>query len=96
MIQNGIEKILSNNPIIPVATIRNKEELETILDKILKANIQCIEVTLRTEFAFQALEIIKAKNLPNFDLGVGTITRADQIAKVQEIGVDFIVSPGLT
>jgi 2-dehydro-3-deoxyphosphogluconate aldolase/(4S)-4-hydroxy-2-oxoglutarate aldolase len=96
MIQNGIEKILKNNPVIPVATIRDKEELETILDKILKANIQCIEVTLRTDFAFQALELIKAKNLPNFDLGVGTITRADQISKVQEIGVDFIVSPGLT
>lgn len=96
MIQNGIEKILQQNPIIPVATIRDKNELEQILDKILKAKIQCIEVTLRTEFAFQALEIIKAKNLPNFNLGVGTITRADQIAKVQEIGVDFIVSPGLT
>jgi 2-dehydro-3-deoxyphosphogluconate aldolase/(4S)-4-hydroxy-2-oxoglutarate aldolase len=96
MVQNGIEKILSKNPIIPVATIRNKEELELIIDKIIQANIQCIEVTLRTDFAYQALEIIKSKNLPNFDLGVGTITRADQIAKVQEIGVDFIVSPGLT
>jgi 2-dehydro-3-deoxyphosphogluconate aldolase/(4S)-4-hydroxy-2-oxoglutarate aldolase len=96
MIQNGIEKILKKNPVIPVATIRDKEELEYILDKILKANIHCIEVTLRTDFAFQALEMIKAKNLPNFDLGVGTITRADQISKVQEIGVDFIVSPGLT
>ncbi len=96
MIQNGIEKILKKNPVIPVATIRDKEELESILYKILKANIHCIEVTLRTEFAYEALEIIKAKNLPNFEIGVGTITRADQIAKVQEIGVDFMVSPGLT
>lgn len=96
MIQNGIEKILKTNPVIPVATIRDKQELESILDKILKANIHCIEVTLRTEFAYQALEIIKAKNLPNFEIGVGTITRADQIAKVQEIGVDFMVSPGFT
>ena len=60
MIQNGIEKILSKNPIIPVATIRNKEELESIIDKIIQANIQCIEVTLRTDFAYQALEIIKS------------------------------------
>jgi 2-dehydro-3-deoxyphosphogluconate aldolase/(4S)-4-hydroxy-2-oxoglutarate aldolase len=96
MIQNGIEKILKKNPVIPVATIRDKAELDSILDKILRANIHCIEVTLRTEFAYQALEIIKAKNLPNFEIGVGTITRADQIAKVQEIGVDFMVSPGFT
>ena len=96
MIQNGIELILKKNPIIPVATIRDKNELELILDKILKVNIHCIEVTLRTDFAFEAIEIIKSKNLPNFDLGVGTITKADQITQVQEIGVDFIVSPGLT
>jgi 2-dehydro-3-deoxyphosphogluconate aldolase/(4S)-4-hydroxy-2-oxoglutarate aldolase len=96
MIQNGIEKILKRNPVIPVATIRDKDELEIILDKILGADIHCIEVTLRTDFAFKALEIIKSKNLSNFDLGVGTISRADQILKVQEIGVDFIVSPGFT
>lgn len=96
MIQNGIEKILKKNPIIPVATINDKDELDLILDKILSAGIHCIEVTLRTDFAYKALEIIKSKNIPNFDLGVGTISRADQISKVQEIGVDFIVSPGFT
>jgi 2-dehydro-3-deoxyphosphogluconate aldolase/(4S)-4-hydroxy-2-oxoglutarate aldolase len=96
MIQNGIENILKKNPIIPVATIRDKNELDVILDKILKAKINCIEVTLRTHYAFEALEVIKSLNLTDFKLGVGTIIGADQVVKVKEIGVDFIVSPGLT
>lgn len=96
MIQNGIEQILKENPIIPVATIHNKSELDLVLQKILNSNIHCIEVTLRTEYALEALEIIKSKKIPNFKIGVGTVVHAHQVSKVQEIGVDFIVSPGLT
>jgi 2-dehydro-3-deoxyphosphogluconate aldolase/(4S)-4-hydroxy-2-oxoglutarate aldolase len=96
MIQNGIQTILKNNPVIPVATINNAGDLDNQIKKIQSAGIKCIEVTLRTDFALEALSILKSQNIPDFSVGVGTVIHPDQIDKVKDIGVDFIVSPGLT
>jgi 2-dehydro-3-deoxyphosphogluconate aldolase/(4S)-4-hydroxy-2-oxoglutarate aldolase len=96
MVQNGIETILKNNPVIPVATIHNEEELETILSKIQAAGIHCIEITLRTEYALEAIKELKSRNIPQFYVGVGTVIRSEQVEQVKALEVDFIVSPGLT
>lgn len=96
MVQNGIETVLKNNPVIPVATIHNAEELETIVTKIQKAGINCIEITLRTEYAMEAIKQLKARNKSGFFVGVGTVIRPEQVEQVKELGVNFIVSPGLT
>ena len=96
MVQNGIETILKNNPVIPVATIHNSEELETILSKIQAAGIHCIEITLRTEYALEAIKELKSRNIPQFYVGVGTVIRSEQVEQVKALEVDFIVSPGLT
>ena len=96
MQQNGIEAILAANSVIPVATIRDEKELETIYNKIIENDIHCIEITLRTAFAPEAIRILKSRNLTNFSIGVGTVIRPDQVQMVKDLGVDFIVSPGLT
>ena len=96
MTQNGIKEILSTNCIIPVATIQNHDDLLHQVAKIQKASINCIEITLRTEYAITAIEKIKNLNIPNFKVGVGTVIRPDQIQRLQDLDVDFIVSPGLT
>ena len=96
MVQNGIETILKHNPVIPVATIHNAEELETILSKIQVAGIHCIEITLRTGYALEAIKELKSRNIPGFFVGVGTVIRPEQVEQVKALEVDFIVSPGLT
>ncbi len=96
MVQNGLETILKHNPVIPVATIHNAEELETIVSKIQAAGINCIEITLRTDFALEAIKELKAINIPGFFVGVGTVIRPEQVEQLKALEVDFIVSPGLT
>jgi 2-dehydro-3-deoxyphosphogluconate aldolase/(4S)-4-hydroxy-2-oxoglutarate aldolase len=96
MIQNNIQYILANHPIVPVVTIHSEDEIDGIIKSLISKNIFCIEVTLRTDFAFQALEIIKAKYGNQIAVGVGTVVNKTQIQKVKEIGVDFIVSPGIS
>jgi len=96
MIQNGIETVLKNNSVIPVATINNETELELMLAKIQDAGINCIEITLRTAFALDAIRILKSRKIPGFFVGVGTVIRSEQVDQVKALGVDFIVSPGLT
>ena len=96
MIQNGIEDILLSNKVIPVATVKNHDDLLAQLEKIQEASISCIEITLRTDYALTAIEKLKNMDLPNFKVGVGTIIRPNQIDQVHALNVDFIVSPGLT
>lgn len=96
MKQNNIEAILKDHPMIPVVTIHSEAEIDPIIATLKERKIFCIEVTLRTDFAFEALQIIKDRYADSIALGVGTVISADQIEKLVSIGVDFIVSPGLT
>lgn len=96
MKQNNIEAILKDHPMIPVVTINSEAEIDPIIQKLKERNVFCIEVTLRTDFAFEALQIIKERHSNSITLGVGTVISSDQVDKLVAIGVDFIVSPGLT
>jgi 2-dehydro-3-deoxyphosphogluconate aldolase/(4S)-4-hydroxy-2-oxoglutarate aldolase len=92
--QNNIGEILAKNSIIPVVTIQSEEELNSIYDKLKAQNIQCIEITLRTPYAWEAIAEYKNRFGKEFSVGVGTITSVEQVVKCQELGVDFMVSPG--
>ena len=61
IVQNNIESILNQHSIIPVVTINNMNEIVPKINSILDKNIKCIEVTLRTNIAFEAIEFIKEK-----------------------------------
>jgi 2-dehydro-3-deoxyphosphogluconate aldolase / (4S)-4-hydroxy-2-oxoglutarate aldolase len=94
--QFAINTLLKENPIIPVASISDVSQVDQILSELSAKGVHCIEITLRTESAFEVLErAIKIKE-PQFKVGVGTIVNTDQIARCQALNVDFMVSPGLT
>lgn len=96
MIQNNIISILKDHPLIPVVTINSENEIDTIVKKLIARDIHCIEVTLRTDFAFEALKLIKKRYSDHITVGVGTVISNHQIEQIKAIDVDFIVSPGLT
>ena len=50
---------------------------------------------MRTPAALDALMEMKAAE-PDLMIGMGTIREASEIAKAEEAGADFLVSPGLT
>jgi 2-dehydro-3-deoxyphosphogluconate aldolase / (4S)-4-hydroxy-2-oxoglutarate aldolase len=95
MIQNGILGLLQKHPIIPVVTINSKDEIEGIIHTLSLHNINCIEVTLRTEYAFEAIQEIKKSYGNQISVGVGTIVNQAQIKRATEVSVDFMVSPGI-
>ncbi len=92
--QNNIEKILKKHTIIPVATIDNNSQIDEYYELLKRNNIYCIEITLRTSFAWEAISLFKQKYGNEFSVGVGTITNPTDIKKCIKVGVDFIVSPG--
>ena len=96
IVQNNIESILNQHSVIPVVTINDMNEIVPKINSILSKNIKCIEVTLRTKVAFEAIEFIKKNYGNNICVGVGTVINIDQIHRAVKIGVDFIVSPGIS
>ncbi len=95
MNQNNIFELLQKHPIIPVVTIHDLNEIDPLISGLIGKNIFCIEVTLRTSVAFEAIRLIKQKYGEQISVGVGTIVKIEQINKVTELGVDFIVCPGI-
>jgi len=96
IMQNGINSILSKHRLVPVVTIKSLDEIDTIAQKLQEQDVSCIEITLRTDIAWNAIEIFKERYGDTFDVGVGTIISTQDVAKAKQIGVDFIVSPGYT
>jgi 2-dehydro-3-deoxyphosphogluconate aldolase/(4S)-4-hydroxy-2-oxoglutarate aldolase len=93
-IQNNIQDILTSNPKIPVVTFHELNQVEPTLKALVDQGIQCIEITLRTPIAVEAIQQCQVLALEGFSVGVGTILEERQVQLCQELGVDFMVSPG--
>jgi 2-dehydro-3-deoxyphosphogluconate aldolase/(4S)-4-hydroxy-2-oxoglutarate aldolase len=94
--QNNILDILKKHPVIPVVSIYKEEEIDDIYNALKKKGISCIEITLRTEYAWNAVQEFKQRYGEHMDIGVGTIISVEQINRCADLKVDFMVSPGLT
>jgi 2-dehydro-3-deoxyphosphogluconate aldolase/(4S)-4-hydroxy-2-oxoglutarate aldolase len=95
-IQHNIAAILNQNPLIPVVKIEQVSEVEGIIQQLVVQNIHCIEITLRSEAAFDCIEAAIKLAPKGFSIGVGTIINAAQVDRCNQLGVGFMVSPGAT
>ena len=95
MSQNNIRQLLENHKVIPVVGFTSLDEVEQTISELIKKDINCIEITLRNELAFECIRTAKQLNIAGFHIGVGTVVTKDQIAKACELQVDFMVSPGI-
>ena len=95
MKQNNIRKTLKAHSIIPVVSFKSFGDVEPIINLLVEKGINCIEITLRNDNAFSCVKAAKKLNISGFHVGVGTLVSEEQIQKSVEIGVDFMVSPGI-
>ena len=93
--QNNIREVLAKHPIIPVVTFTNLDEVEAKMEVLLRNNAKCIEITLRTPVAYDAIQKVKENYGSEITVGMGTVVLEAQIRKAIELQVDFMVSPGL-
>jgi len=87
--------ILKKNPVVPVVAIENAEDALPLCETLISNGINIIEITLRTEAAIDAIKAVINSKIKIF-LGAGTVYTSDQFERLEDIGVDFIVSPGTT
>jgi len=92
--QNGIAQIVEKHPLIPVVTINQIDDVDSIAKKLIAKSIGCVEVTLRTNVSWEAIALFKQKYGDRLSIGVGTVTTSHDVDLCVKSQVDFIVSPG--
>lgn len=90
-----IEQTLSENPIVPVMVIDRLEDAVPLAEALVTGGIKVLEITLRTDAALDAMELI-AKKVPEAVVGAGTILSAGQLFRCRDAGARFGVSPGVS
>src|SRR5207248_6152397 len=85
--------LVSKTPVIPVLTIERAADAVPLARALVAGGLPVIEVTLRTNAALDAIEAI-ACEVPDCIVGVGTVTRAADIAAAVAAGAKYLVSPG--
>ena len=88
-------ELMRLGPVIPVIVIDRLEDAVPLARALVEGGVRVLEVTLRTPVALRAIEAI-AKAVPGAIVGVGTITRPQDVADAISAGATFGVSPGLT
>ncbi|WP_033752282.1 bifunctional 4-hydroxy-2-oxoglutarate aldolase/2-dehydro-3-deoxy-phosphogluconate aldolase [Helicobacter pylori] len=93
--QDKIIEVLQISPIVPVVVIEDLKDAVPLAQSLVDGGIPIIEVTLRSNCALEAIELI-AKNVPKMRVGAGTILNSNQLEQAQNRGAEFLISPGLT
>ena len=90
----SVQSIMAIGPVIPVVIIENIDDAIPLADALIEGGIGTVEITLRSAAALKAIALI-SKERPDLTIGAGTILNPHQLRKVQDTGVDFVVSPGV-
>lgn len=91
---SDIETIMRTAPVIPVIVIDDVAHAVPLAQALVAGGLRCLEVTLRTPQALEA--IAEMKTVPGAIMGAGTVTNEEELEDALEAGCEFIVSPGLT
>jgi len=90
-----MNKLLTAHPIVPVVVIERIEDAVPLAEALVAGGLPVLEVTLRTNAAIPGIKQI-IKHVPEAIVGSGTVNNASQFSVSEEIGCQFIVSPGST
>jgi 2-dehydro-3-deoxyphosphogluconate aldolase/(4S)-4-hydroxy-2-oxoglutarate aldolase len=89
----GPVRLLDVSPVIPVVTIDDPDHAVPVARALLTGGIPIIELTLRTDRAFDALALVGAE-VPEILVGAGTVLTPQQVDDAVEHGAQFVVTPG--
>jgi 2-dehydro-3-deoxyphosphogluconate aldolase/(4S)-4-hydroxy-2-oxoglutarate aldolase len=88
-------EILTRRPVIPVMVIDRLDDALPLAEALIEGGLDVLEITLRTGVALQAIQQIK-QAFPEAIVGSGTVIDQETYQASKDVGVDFMVSPGMT
>jgi 2-dehydro-3-deoxyphosphogluconate aldolase / (4S)-4-hydroxy-2-oxoglutarate aldolase len=93
--QEKLTTLFRQGAVIPVLTIERVEDAVPLAKALVAGGVRVLEVTLRTPVAIKAAKAIMAQ-VPEAIVGIGTILNADDLARSEDVGAQFGISPGAT
>lgn len=85
---------LQRSGVVAVLVIDDPADAVPAARALLEGGVDCMELTLRTPAAMEALQKI-LKEVPEMIAGVGTILTPEQVGEVASAGAAFGVAPGM-
>lgn len=89
-----LRDVFSKARVVPVLTIEDPDVAIDLARALIDGGLNVIEVTLRTSAALGAVDMLTSE-FPDAVIGVGTVTRPNELRAAREAGARFAVSPGL-
>ncbi|MBM3721303.1 MAG: bifunctional 4-hydroxy-2-oxoglutarate aldolase/2-dehydro-3-deoxy-phosphogluconate aldolase [Actinobacteria bacterium] len=86
-------EILGKNRVIPVLVIEDASWASELGKCLLDSGVSIVEVTLRTDASWQAIETMK--NISGLIVGMGSVSKEIDLDRGKDLGVEFAVSAGL-
>lgn len=90
-----VEALMRRAAVMPILTIDDAASAVPLARALLAGGLPVMEVTLRTPAALDAIRRI-AGEVPEAELGAGTVLTPADFEAALEAGAAFIVTPGLT
>ena len=90
-----MQNMLVGNPVIPVITLDQVEDAVPLANALVAGGLKVLEVTLRTEAAVEGIRQI-IQYVPDAIVGTGTVCSEEQIKLSEDLGCQFMISPGAT
>jgi 2-dehydro-3-deoxyphosphogluconate aldolase/(4S)-4-hydroxy-2-oxoglutarate aldolase len=90
-----VRDLLAGNTVIPVIVIDRVEDAVPLAKALISGGLNVLEVTLRTAAAEEGIRQI-VQHVPDAIVGTGTVCSADQVKLSEDMGCQFMVSPGST
>lgn len=79
--------------VVPVVVLQDAAHAVPLARALLAGGIDVIEITLRTPCALDAIAAV-AREVPEMQVGAGTLLGADDVRRAQGAGARFGLSPG--
>lgn len=86
-------EILGKNRVIPVLVIEDASWASELGKCLLDSGVSIVEVTLRTDASWQAIETMK--KISGLTVGMGSVSKEIDLDRGKDLGVEFAVSAGL-
>jgi 2-dehydro-3-deoxyphosphogluconate aldolase/(4S)-4-hydroxy-2-oxoglutarate aldolase len=86
---------LAQSGVVAILRGSSDRHLESVSRTLGEAGVTCLELTLTTPGAVQALARVRAELSGDVALGMGSVIDAEQAAACLEAGADFLVSPAV-
>lgn len=85
--------LLREHPIIAVLRARDAADYAPVIDVLAGNGVRSMELTLSTPNTFEHLPAIVARGGADVEVGLGTITTADEARRAIDAGASYLVTP---